>query len=86
MEFEAQIERLAEALADEIRVEMARQRRTATELAPVIGVSAHTAGRRLNGAAGFNVFELFLAAAWLGTTADVLIARAYTAAQKEPAA
>lgn len=66
----------AQRLAAEVRAEMARQKRTASELAGVIGVTAHTAGRRLNGSTPFNVIELGQLAQWLGIGPDVLIRRA----------
>lgn len=62
-------------VADEVRAEMARQRKTAGDLANVIGVTQHTAGRRLNGTIPFDVYELSQVAMWLGVTAADLIAR-----------
>lgn len=63
-------------LADEVRAEMARKRKTAADLAHIIGVTQHTAGRRLNGSIPFDVIELHQVAAWLGTTSADLLARA----------
>jgi len=63
-------------VADEVRAEMARQRKTAAELALAIGVTQHTVGRRLNGSTPFNVFELARVAECFGLTADVLVSRA----------
>lgn len=64
---ESQAERAAaEKVAREVRAELARQKRTAAQLAAVIGVTAHTAGRRLSGATPFNVVELGAIAEWLG--------------------
>lgn len=44
---------------------MARQKRTAGELAQAIGITAHTAGRRLNGSIPFNIIEIDAIARWL---------------------
>jgi hypothetical protein len=67
---------VAQAVADEVRVEMARQRKTASDLADVLGITPHTAGRRLNGAVAFNVIEVYQAADWLGIEVTDLFARA----------
>lgn len=67
---------MVRAVADEVRAEMARQRKSATDLAVALGVTPHTAGRKLNGDSTFSVWELARAAAWLGLTVGVLIARA----------
>ncbi|MBQ9916892.1 MAG: hypothetical protein IJO71_06795 [Microbacterium sp.] len=56
----------AQRLAAEVRAEMARQKRTAGEMAKVIGTTPHTAGRRLSGAVPFNIAELDAVAKWLG--------------------
>lgn len=69
-------EEAAKRIAEEIRVEMARQRKSVAALAAVIGVKPHTAGRRLNGSTPFNVIELAAVAGWLGVSmADMLGAR-----------
>ncbi|RKE60431.1 BetR domain-containing protein [Microbacterium sp. AG238] len=67
---------IAGLLAGEVRAEMARQKRTAGEMAGALGITPHTAGRRLNGATPFNVVELGNVAHWLGMTPDVLVQRA----------
>lgn len=64
------------AVADEVRAELARQRKTAADLARVLGLSAHTTGRRLNGDAPFDVTELAVTAGWLGLSVSALVARA----------
>ncbi|WOF23798.1 helix-turn-helix domain-containing protein [Microbacterium betulae] len=69
-------EALAQRVADEIRAEMARQRRSAADLAEYLGITAHTVGRRLNGAVPFNVIELASVSVWLGVPIFELIARA----------
>jgi transcriptional regulator with XRE-family HTH domain len=66
----------ASRVADEVRAELARQRRTASELAESLGVGAHTIGRRLSGETPFNVIELARVARFLGTTATDLVTRA----------
>ncbi|WP_417556214.1 helix-turn-helix domain-containing protein [Microbacterium sp.] len=63
-------------VADEVRAEMARQRKTAAELAIAIGVTQHTVGRRLNGSTPFNIFELARVAECFGLTTDVIVSRA----------
>ncbi|HWU28932.1 MAG TPA: helix-turn-helix transcriptional regulator [Microbacterium sp.] len=65
-------------IADEVRAEMARQKKTGAELAAVLGITQHTVGRRLNGATPFNMIELILVAAWLGISLGELIRRAET--------
>lgn len=80
MELHAPIDEAGEGvshrLAAEVRAELARQKRTAGELAEVLGITAHTAGRRLSGAVPFNVVELNTAARWLGMDPTVLMQRA----------
>ncbi|MDQ1111205.1 transcriptional regulator with XRE-family HTH domain [Microbacterium testaceum] len=66
----------AQRLAGEVRAEMARQKRTAGEMARVLGITAHTAGRRLSGAVAFSVTELMAVAMWLGMDAKELLRRA----------
>lgn len=55
---------------------MARQRKTATGLALVLGITQHTVGRRLNGATPFNSIELMMTASWLGLTLSEIVRRA----------
>lgn len=69
-------EAAAVSVADEVRAELARQRKTATELAVVLGITQHTAGRRLNGGTPFNIIELFAVASWLGLTVAEIARRA----------
>ncbi|KIP88775.1 hypothetical protein RU09_14725 [Microbacterium sp. MEJ108Y] len=66
----------ARRFADEVRAELARQRRTAGELALAIGTTQHTIGRRLNGSKPFNAIEMVLAARFLGVSLPVLWERA----------
>lgn len=63
-------------VADEVRAEMARQRKTAACLAEAVGISQHTMGTRLKGAVPFNVEELMKVATALGMTLVDLVARA----------
>lgn len=51
---------------------MAAQRRTATELAPILGVSPSTASRRLKHA-NLSFDEVEAIAGWLGVTYERLI-------------
>jgi len=63
-------------LADEVRAELARQRLSARALASKLGVSEHTAGRRLNGDTPFNTVELMITSAFLGLSYTELMERA----------
>lgn len=54
-----------EAVASEVRAALAKRRKTAADLAKVCGITAHTAGRRLNAAVPFTVVELLTIAEWL---------------------
>lgn len=56
----------SERVAGEIRAELARQKRTANDMATELGIAPHTAGRRLNGERPFNVIELVAVCRWLG--------------------
>ncbi len=64
------------ALAAEFRAELAVQKRTATEFALVLGITAHTAGRKLAGGSVLNAIEIAVGAQWLGFTPDVMVRRA----------
>lgn len=55
-----------EAIAAEVRAEMARQRKTQADLAAALGINPATAGKRLNCTAPFNTVELYKVAVWLG--------------------
>lgn len=54
------------AIAAEVRAELARQRKTHTELAGVIGVDQGSASLRVQGQRSFRAEELVLVAEWLG--------------------
>ena len=73
---EAVDQQTAQRVAGEVRAEMARQKRTARELAAVVGISEHTAGRRLNGETPFNIVELAAACRWLGISIAGVLRRA----------
>lgn len=79
MELHADVEAtdrvVSQQVAGEVRAEMARQKRTASELATVLGISAHTAGRRLNGESPFNVLELATVCRWLEVDLAALVNR-----------
>lgn len=54
-----------EAVAAEVRAELARQRKTQNDLAASLGITAATAARRLDGSVPFDTRELFALALWL---------------------
>jgi len=64
---------LDRSVAAEVRAEMARQQKTQAELAAVIGVTAHTAGRRCSGAVPFDVIEIAAVAEWLSVPVEQLL-------------
>ena len=59
--------------ADNIRAEMARQRRTQQDVALLLGVSQTAVSRRLTGSIPFDVSELLTVARWLGVSAASLL-------------
>lgn len=56
---------VAKRVADEVRTELARKRKTQQDLARKLNVNAHTAGRRIRGEVPFDVVELEVIADWL---------------------
>lgn len=58
--------RWAEGVAAEIRAEMARQRKSPTDLAAVLGLTPRTARDRLENKTTFSITEFGRVAAWLG--------------------
>lgn len=66
----------SQRLAGEMRAELARQKRTATEAAATLGVTPATIGRRLSGETPFNVIEIASLCRWLGVEPAVLMKRA----------
>lgn len=69
-------ETYAEAIAGEVRAEMARQQKKAFEIAEVLNVHRVTASLYLNGRRPFDVVQLSAVANWLGTDAATLMDRA----------
>ena len=61
-----------EAVAAEVRAEMARQQKTPTDLASALQVTPATARSRLAGKTFFNVVELVVIASWLGIDVEQL--------------
>lgn len=67
------METIDERLATEIRVALARQRLSQSDLARALGVSAPYVTRRMRGDLSWTVSELDRIAAWLGlSVADLL--------------
>lgn len=63
-------------IADEVRAEMGRQRKSQADLARALGMHASTVSRRLDGSSAFDISELVTLAEWLGVSASTLLARA----------
>ena len=60
-------------LADAIRAEMSRRRKTQADAAQVLGISQAAVGRRLTGEVDITVPELQALAAWLEVPASALL-------------
>lgn len=60
-------------VAGEVRAELARQRKTAADLSAALGVTPHTAGRRISGEVPFDVIELTQVSIWLGIPVERLM-------------
>lgn len=67
---------IAEQIISEIRAEMARQKKSGTELGAVLGMSQRAASYRLNGQRAMGWDETFATANWLGLTLASLVRRA----------
>lgn len=65
----------SEAVGNEVRAELARQRKTQAELAAALGITPLTASRRLAGTAPFDTEELHRVAGWLGVPVEQFIPR-----------
>lgn len=65
--------RTAQFVAAEVRAEMARQSKSQSELAEMLGVTGQTAGRRLSGSVPFDIAEISLVADWLGRSVVSLL-------------
>lgn len=63
------------ALAAEFRAELAVQKRPASDFAVALGITAHTAGRKLAGASSFSTLEMAVGAQWLGIAPDAFVRR-----------
>jgi transcriptional regulator with XRE-family HTH domain len=63
----------AKYVADAIRAEMARKRRTQAELAAALNLTPGTISRRLSGDKEFTVTEIVGAALWLGVPVATFI-------------
>ena len=63
-------------VADEVRGELARQHRTQTDLAEVLGIKQSAVSRRLTGVVPFDVAELAIVAAYLGVEPGALLGTA----------
>ena len=63
-----------EAVAGNVRAEMARRKRTATDLVNVLHMSRNSVYRRMNGEVPFDLAELQLVAEWLGVSLVALSA------------
>lgn len=72
---------IAEQLVSEIRAEMARQKKSGTELGAVLHLGQRAASYRLNGQRSMSWDETYAAAQWLGMTLAELVHRAEIAAE-----
>lgn len=63
----------ADHVAREVRAELARQRKTAGELATALALTPHTIGRRLSGEKPFTIIEIAQAAVFLGVPLSRLL-------------
>lgn len=68
--------RFAIELAEEIRVEMLRQRKSARALAAELDVTEATVGARLNGRVPFDAIQIHRVTTWLGVSITEIIERA----------
>lgn len=66
-------QQFSQAVAAEVRAEMARQHKSQVALAEVLNVSQPTASRRLQGKQPFDMDELPVIAAWLGVQVEAFI-------------
>lgn len=62
-------------VAERLRLEVHRQRKSGRQLAAVLGWSAGTVSRRLRGVSPLTVDELYAAAEWLGLDPVELLPR-----------
>jgi hypothetical protein len=66
---------LSAQVAAEVRAELGRQRKTATELGAQLGLSVQSASRRLSGTGDFSLDEVELICGWLGLDVVDLMSR-----------
>lgn len=59
-------EKLQQAIAAEVRAEMARQEKTQRQLGAAIGLPQASVSKRLSGVSAFRAHELVLVASFLG--------------------
>lgn len=72
---------IAEQIISEIRAEMARQKKSGTELGVILGMSQRAASYRLNGQRSMDWDETLKTASWLGITLTELVHRAELASK-----
>lgn len=70
----------AQFVSAAVRAELARKQKTAGDMARLLGITPHTAGRRLNGSVDFTVVDLLQLSAWLDVPMAVFFAHAEPAA------
>lgn len=66
-------ESFSDRVAAEVRAEMARQKRTARDMAVALEMGARAAERRVNGDIEFGLNELQQVADWLGVDREQLV-------------
>lgn len=66
-------------IAGTVRAELARQRKTQSDLQNQLGISRHSLYRRLNGESHFDARELVIVAHFLGLTVGELFNEQITA-------
>lgn len=71
-----------QTIAGEVRALLAKRRKTATDLAAILGITPHTAGRRLSGRVAFTVAELFIIASWLDVPLGEILSTAPAGTQE----
>lgn len=63
----------AEAVAAEVRAELARQHKSTADLAVALGVTTRTASKRLKGEQDFDATDLGKIANWLGVAVETFV-------------
>lgn len=67
-------EQAAANVAAEVRAEMARQHKTQSEMAQILGTTSHTVSRRLTGDTPFDIAQLITTAEWLDVDVENFLA------------